>query len=103
MIDSHFMIPGFYDMYDLYDLAHVARWEPHNLHGLSSTCSPGFDLYHAGPAPPLTAGGEELLILRGGIVNRTYGTHKKTLYLPIFTNNIWSYLLWSPVVDRLYL
>ena len=33
------------------------------------------------------------------IVNRAYGTHKN-IYFPIFTNNIWSYLLlvWSPVL-----
>ena len=27
-------IPDLYDLYDLYDLAHVAGWEPHNLHDL---------------------------------------------------------------------
>ena len=32
--------------------------------------------------------------------NRTYGTHKKTIYLAIFTNKIWSYLLWSPVTGH---
>ena len=26
--------PILYDLYDLYDLAHVAGWEPHNLHAL---------------------------------------------------------------------
>ena len=31
------------------------------------------------------------LLLRGGIVNRTYGIHKKPIYLTFFTNNIWSY------------
>ena len=39
------------------------------------------------------------LLLRGTIVNRTYGTHKK-LHLHLFlllNSNIWSYLLWSPV------
>ena len=37
---------------------------------------------------------------RGNIVNRTYGIHKNLpgIYLPIFTNNIWCYLLWSPVI-----
>ena len=25
-----------YDLYDLYDLAHVAGWEPHNLHDLGA-------------------------------------------------------------------
>ena len=43
-------------------------------------------------------GADVLTLLRGTIVNRTYGIHKKPVYLPIFTNNIWSYLLWSPVV-----
>ena len=33
------------------------------------------------------------LLLRGTIVSRTYGTHKKLpgIYLTIFTNNFWSY------------
>ena len=40
------------------------------------------------------------LLLRGTIVNRTYGTRKNLpgIYLPIFTNNIWSYLMRSPVI-----
>ena len=38
------------------------------------------------------------MLLRGAIVNRTYGRHKKPTYLPIFTDNIWSYLLWSHVI-----
>ena len=33
----------------------------------------------------------------GTIVNRTYGSHEN-LYIPIFTNHIWFYLLWSPVI-----
>ena len=41
-------------------------------------------------------------ILRGTILNRTYGEHKKLsgIYFPNFTikNNIWSYSLWSPVI-----
>ena len=39
-------------------------------------------------------------VLRGTILNTTYDTHKKLpgIYLAIFTNNIWFYLLWSPVV-----
>ena len=37
------------------------------------------------------------LSLRGTIANRTYGLHKNRYILPIFTNNIWSYLQWSPV------
>ena len=41
----------------------------------------------------------QLLIIRGTILNRTYGTHKNLyIYIAIFTNNIWSYLLWSPVI-----
>ena len=40
-------------------------------------------------------------LLRGTIVNRTYGTHKNQ-YFPILTNNIWSYLLWSPVIIYRY-
>ena len=38
--------------------------------------------------------------LRGAIVSRTCGLHKNLpvyIYVPIFTSNIWSYLLWSPV------
>ena len=30
-------------------------------------------------------------LLQGTIVNRTYGTHKKHMYFPFSTNNIWSY------------
>ena len=39
-------------------------------------------------------------LLRGTIVNGTYGMHKNLpgMYLTMFTNNIWSYLLWSPVI-----
>ena len=39
-------------------------------------------------------------LLRGTILNRTYSIHKNLpgIYFPIFTNNIRSYLLWSPVV-----
>ena len=40
-----------------------------------------------------------VLLLWGTIVNRTYGTDKP-IYFLIFTNNIWSYLLWSPVIRR---
>ena len=39
VIDGHLMIYQIfqgtcikYDLYDLYDLAHVAGWEPYNLH-----------------------------------------------------------------------
>ena len=40
------------------------------------------------------------LLLRGTIVNRTKGTDKNLpgIYLTIFTNNIWSCQLWTPVV-----
>ena len=43
---------------------------------------------------------EESAVLRGTIVNRTYGTHKKLpgIYFPLFTSNIWPYLLWSTVI-----
>ena len=41
------------------------------------------------------------------MLNRTYGTHK-TLpgtymfgYFYIFTDHVWSYLLWSPVVVKI--
>ena len=37
-------------------------------------------------------------LLRGGILNRTYGTQKKVVYFAIFTTNIRSYLQWSPVI-----
>ena len=36
-------IPDLYDLYDLYDLAHVAWWEPYNLHDLLDMF-PGLDL-----------------------------------------------------------
>ena len=40
------------------------------------------------------------LLLRGTIVNRTYVrcTQKTFIYFSIFTNNIWPYLQWSPVI-----
>ena len=39
-------------------------------------------------------------LLRGSVLHRTYGTHKNIpgIYLSILTNNIWFYLLWSPVI-----
>ena len=40
------------------------------------------------------------LTVTGDNRNRTYGTHEKTVYFAIFTNNIWPYLLWPPVVGR---
>ena len=39
-----------------------------------------------------------LVLLRGTIVNRTYGMHKKPTYLAIFTNSIRSYQPCSPVI-----
>ena len=36
------------------------------------------------------------ILLRGTIVNRTYAIYKNLYILPFFSNNIWSYLLWSP-------
>ena len=39
-----------------------------------------------------------MLLLMETIVNRTYVKHEKTIYLPLFTNSIRSYLLWSPVI-----
>ena len=40
------------------------------------------------------------LLLRGAIVNRTYGTHKNLYISLFFTHNIWYYLLWSTVNTR---
>ena len=39
------------------------------------------------------------MVLRGAILNRTYGTYK-TYIVRYFSNKIWSYLLWSPVIER---
>ena len=41
-----------------------------------------------------------LTLLRGTIVNRTYGTPKNLyeVYFLTFARNIWSYLLWPPVI-----
>ena len=33
----------------------------------------------------------QYILLRGTIVNRTYGIHKTPIYLTVFTNKIWSY------------
>ena len=42
---------------------------------------------------------DRLILLRGAIVNRTYGIHKNLYIQPfLLTDNIWSYLLWSPVI-----
>ena len=40
------------------------------------------------------------VVLRGTISDGTYGTHKNLpgTYFTIFTDNIWFYLLWSPVI-----
>ena len=40
------------------------------------------------------------LIVRGTIVNSTYVSHNNLpgIYLPIFANTIWYYLLWSAVI-----
>ena len=42
-----------------------------------------------------------LLLLPGTIVNRTYGAHKNLpgIYLHMFTNTSWYYVLWSPVMQ----
>ena len=41
-----------------------------------------------------------MVLLRGTIVNRTYGLHKD-LYIYLFLLIIfWSYLLWPPVIDH---
>ena len=39
-------------------------------------------------------------VYRGTVLNGAYGTHKDLpgIYFAIFTNNIWSYLIWSPVI-----
>ena len=40
-------IPDLYDLYDLYDLAHVAGWEPYNLHDLGHVSWVGSVLYRS--------------------------------------------------------
>ena len=42
-------------------LAHVAGWEPHNLHDFQHML-PVFDLCYTDPAQPLAKAGEELLV-----------------------------------------
>ena len=42
--------------------------------------------------------GSIVQVVRGTIVNRTYGTHKNLHTYPFFTTSIWSYLLWPPVI-----
>ena len=49
-------------------------------------------------SPPLAACKAENRLLRGTIVNRTYGTDKNPCIFLVFTNNIWFYLLWPPVI-----
>ena len=45
-----------------YDLAHVAVWDPYNLHDqYIAHVDLGCNLDYADPAKPLTAAGEELL------------------------------------------
>ena len=39
-----------------------------------------------------------LVLLRGTIVNRTYGTHKNLYIHPFFSKSIWSYLLCPPAI-----
>ena len=53
-----------------------------------------------GPKRVQTCAPCTFILLRGAILNRTYGTYKNLpgIYLAICTNNIWSYLLWSPVI-----
>ena len=40
------------------------------------------------------------VVLRGAIVNRTYGAHKNMCCSHIITDNIWSDLPWPPVIVR---
>ena len=92
IIDSHMIYCRSFredDLYDLCDLAHVAGWEPYNLHDLL--------FKHI-------FSGLDMQLLRGGIVNRTYDMYKNLpgVHFPTCTainnSNIWYYLLWSPVI-----
>ena len=47
---------------------------------------------------PLLSFSLPVVLLRGTIVNRTYGTHKNLCINPFLLTNIWSCLLWSPVI-----
>ena len=49
-------------LYDLYDLAHVAGWDPYNLHDLLTAHVSWAEsvLLSADPPQPLTTAGEEL-------------------------------------------
>ena len=66
------------------------------------------DWYHSLTSPFLCTAEKtaaRTYVLRGTILNRTYryGTRKKTtIYFAIFTNNIWFYLIWSPVIVRMH-
>ena len=48
-------LSGQIDLYDLYDLAHVAGWEPYNVHDLQYIMCPGLDLHHTDPAQHTTS------------------------------------------------
>ena len=49
------------------------------------------------------SGSNYLVLLRGAIVNRTYGTHKNVHIYLFFFNNIWSYLpVWSLVIEQFF-
>ena len=66
---------------------------------------PGISLRHYGRArsrrrAPARRGEAPLVLLRETIVNRTYGIHQN-LYISLFLLiSIWSYLLWSPVIQQ---
>ena len=44
-----------------------------------------------GPRSSLPPSNARNQLLRGTIVNRTRGIHKKPIYLTVYSNNIWSY------------
>ena len=46
----------------------------------------------------MTDGEERQRLSWGTTIKRTHGEHEKATYLPIFINNIWSYLLWPLVI-----
>ena len=43
-----------------YDLAHVAEWEPYNLHDQYTALVPGLELYHTDPAQHIITAGDNL-------------------------------------------
>ena len=43
----------------------------------------------------------QVLTITGGHIKLDLRYTQKTIYSPIFTNNIWSYLLWSPVIGAM--